>query len=205
MLKLFNKLQDYLEVLDRVDFLGPLVLRLYLVPVMWMAGMQKFENFDALVVWFSNSDGGLGLPFPTFVAGWATASELGGAVCLLLGFAVRWVSIPLLFTMIGAAVTVHLKNGWLMVANSTGFFASERTVAAAERLSTANVILQEHGNYAWLTEHGSLVILNNGVEFAITYAVMLVALMMWGAGRYISLDYWISQKFRRYKPAYYYD
>ena len=204
MLKLLNKLQDYLDLTDKIDFLAPLALRLYLVPVMWMAGMRKFENFDNVVEWFANPEWGLGLPMPEFIAGWATASELVGAVCLLLGFAVRWASIPLLLTMIGAAFTVHIKNGWLAIAESTGFFATERTVAAAERLAQAKQILQQQGNFESLTEHGSLVILNNGVEFSVTYAVMLLTLITIGGGK-ISLDYWISKKFRRYKPSYYYD
>ena len=35
-----------------------------------------------------------------------------------------------------------------------------------------------------------MVILNNGIEFAVTYAVMLLALIAQGGGRYVSLDYW---------------
>lgn len=46
----------------------------------------------------------------------------------------------------------------------------------------------EHGNYDWLTSSGSVVILNNGIEFAATYFVMLLALFFMGGGRYVSLD-----------------
>jgi hypothetical protein len=65
-----------------------------------------------------------------------------------------------------------------------------------ERLDTAKSILQEHGNYSWLTEHGSFVVLNNGIEFAATYFIMLLALFFAGAGNYISLDYWIARRWR---------
>jgi uncharacterized membrane protein YphA (DoxX/SURF4 family) len=41
------------------------------------------------------------------------------------------------------------------------------------------------------------VILNNGIEFAATYFVMLLSLFFTGAGRFFSLDYWIYQVFRR--------
>ena len=41
----------------------------------------------------------------------------------------------------------------------------------------------------WLTENGSFVVLNNGIEFAATYFIMLLALFYLGAGRYISMDY----------------
>ena len=35
----------------------------------------------------------------------------------------------------------------------------------------------------------------NGVEFAVTYLIMLLALAFLGAGRYVSLDYWIRKRF----------
>lgn len=35
--------------------------------------------------------------------------------------------------------------------------------------------------------------LNNGIEFSITYFVMLLALLFMGAGRYVSVDYWIER------------
>lgn len=203
MIRFLNKLQGYLDSIQTVDFLGPLALRLYLAPILWMAGIRKLENFDSTVAWFANSEWGLGLPMPTLLAGLATGSEVLGAVFLLLGFAVRWISIPLFITMIVAAVTVHLKNGWLAISEPIGLFASDRTVAAAGRLSRAKEILQQHGDYDWLTEQGSLVILNNGVEFAVTYAIMLLVLFFVGAGRYFSLDYWIAKSFRHSKNTYY--
>ncbi|NOR80677.1 MAG: DoxX family membrane protein [Methyloprofundus sp.] len=203
MIKLLNKLQDSLDSIQAVDFLGPLALRLYLAPIMWMAGIRKLENFDSTVAWFANPEWGLGLPMPTLLAGLATGSEVLGAVFLLFGFAVRWISIPLFITMIVAAVTVHLKNGWLAISEPIGLFASDRTVAAAGRLNRAKEILQQHGDYDWLTEQGSLVILNNGVEFAVTYAIMLLILIFVGAGRYFSLDYWIAKSFRHSKSTYY--
>ena len=57
-------------------------------------------------------------------------------------------------------------------------------------------LLREHGNYDWLTETGSITVLKNGIEFAATYFIMLLALFFTGAGRYLSLDYWIARKWR---------
>ncbi|MEE9160771.1 MAG: AraC family transcriptional regulator, partial [Gammaproteobacteria bacterium] len=37
---------------------------------------------------------------------------------------------------------------------------------------------------------------NNGVEFAATYFIMLLALLVIGGGKYASLDYWLAKKFR---------
>jgi len=95
-------------------------------------------------------------------------------------------------TMIVAAVTVHLQNGWLAIAEGSGFFASERTVGAIERLDRAKDILRENGNYDWLTENGSIVILNNGIEFAATYSIMLLVLFFVGPGK-ASIDHLISK------------
>jgi len=127
----------------------------------------------------------------------ASLTEAGGAVLLLFGLGVRWISIPLMGTMIVAAVTVHLQNGWLAIAEGAGFFATERTMGAIERLDRAKDILKEHGNYSWLTENGPIVMLNNGIEFAATYFIMLLALLVIGGGKYVSVDYWIATRFRK--------
>jgi len=197
MLAFFNQAQRILNLSTKVDFIAPLALRFYLVPIMWMAGTKKLTNFDSTVQWFGNSEWGLGLPFPSVLASLVTSVEIIGAIFLLLGFAVRWISIPLFFTMIGAALSVHWKNGWLAIAEPNGFFANERTIEAAVRLAKAKEILHNHGNYEWLTEQGSFVILNNGIEFAATYSLMLLVLFFMGAGRYLSIDYWLAQKFIR--------
>ena len=196
MIKCINKLQAMLDCTRSIDFLAPLALRLYLVPIFWMAGTKKLSAFDSTVDWFGNPDYGLGLPYPYLMAGLATWVEIIGAVLLFIGLAVRWVSIPLMVTMAVAAVTVHLQNGWLAIAEGSGFFANERTSGAVERLSAAKDILREHGNYSWLTENGSVVILNNGIEFSATYFIMLLVLFFIGSGKYLSLDFWVAKKFK---------
>lgn len=188
--------QSLLNSTRVLDFLGPLALRLYLVPIFWMAGTKKLADMDSIVAWFGNSDWGLGLPFPTLLAWLATLTEVGGAILLFFGLATRWISIPLLITMIVAAASVHLQNGWLAIAEGSGFFASDRTAGAIERLAVAKDILREHGNYDWLTENGSIVILNNGIEFAATYSIMLLVLFFIGPGK-ASLDHLISKKFNQ--------
>jgi uncharacterized membrane protein YphA (DoxX/SURF4 family) len=194
---LLVQLQHLLDKTRAFDFLGPLALRLYLVPIFWMAGTKKLADMDSIIAWFGNPDWGLGLPFPELLA-WAVAlTETGGAILLLVGFAVRWISIPLMITMVVAAVTVHLPNGWLAIAEGSGPFATERTMAAIERLDRAKEILRENGNYEWLTEYGNFVVLNNGIEFAATYFIMLLVLFFIGGGRYFSMDYWIRKAFMR--------
>lgn len=195
MISLITRLDGLLRPTAAVDFLAPLAVRLYLVPIFWMAGTKKFADFDSTVEWFGNPDWGLGLPFPEMMAFLAASTETLGAVLLLVGLMVRWISIPLMVTMAVAAVTVHWQNGWLAIAEGAGsLFASERTIGAVERLDAAKNILREHGNYGWLTENGSFVVLNNGIEFAATYFIMLLALFFVGGGRYVSLDYWLARR-----------
>jgi uncharacterized membrane protein YphA (DoxX/SURF4 family) len=187
------KAQSMLNATRAVDFLGPLALRLYLVPIFWMAGTKKLGSMDSTIEWFGNSDWGLGLPLPALMAWLATSTEIIGAILLLIGLAVRWISIPLMITMFVAAVTTHLHNGWLAIAEGSGIFASERTMAAVERLDKAKDILKEHGNYSWLTEHGNFVVLNNGIEFAATYFIMLLVLFFSGPGK-ASIDHLFFSK-----------
>lgn len=194
MRDLIRRLNKPLEFLAFADFLAPLALRLYLVPVFWMAGSNKLQSMESTIAWFGNPDWGLGLPLPALLAWLATLTEAIGAVLLLIGLGVRWISLPLMITMLVAAFAVHWQNGWLAIAEKTGVFATERTVEATERLDRAKDILQEHGNYGWLTEHGNFVVLNNGIEFAATYFVMLLALFCFGSGK-AGVDYWLNRKF----------
>jgi uncharacterized membrane protein YphA (DoxX/SURF4 family) len=193
MLQLFKAANDILDKSRKLDFIAPLLLRLYLVPIFWMAGTKKLKSFDSTVEWFGNEDWGLGLPFPELMAFLATWTEVLGAILLLLGLAVSWIAVPLMVTMVVAAMTVHWQNGWLAIAEGCGFFASDRTAGAIDRLSRGKEILQEYGNYSWLTENGSFVILNNGIEFSATYFIMLLVLFFTGGGRFVSLDYWFLQ------------
>ena len=179
--------------LRHLDGLAPLALRLLLVPVLWMAGTHKLADFESTVAWFGNPDWGLGLPFPWLMAFLATSTELVGAVLLALGLATRWIAIPLMVTMLVAATTVHLENGWQAIADAGAPFANERVLESAEKLDRAKEILQEHGNYDWLTSSGNFVVLNNGIEFAATYFVMLLALFFAGGGRYVSVDWWLAR------------
>lgn len=190
--------------LDRFDWLGPLALRLYLAPVFWVAGMNKAGGFENVVNWFGNDEWGLGLPFPGLMAFLATAAEVAGGVLLLLGLATRWITVPLIATMIVAMTTVHWENGWQAVHDAQSPFASKYTVgieaddagAAAARLDRAKDILRDNGDYQWLTEKGGFVVSNSGVEWAVTYLVMLLALLFTGAGR-VSLDHLLAR--RRHK------
>ena len=185
--KMMGSLYCGLNKTCTLDFLAPLAMRLYLVPVFWMAANTKWNpldessTLDATIQWFGNPDWGLGLPYPELMAYMAWGAEYFGAILLLIGLAVRWVSIPLMITMIVAIFAVHWDNGWLAIAEPSA------------QLDAAKSLLKEHGNYEWLTEKGNFVILNNGIEFATTYLIMLLALFFTGAGKYFSIDYWLTR------------
>ncbi len=210
---LFNFIYDILDRLKALDFTAPLLLRIFLAPIFIYAGYGKlqlgvadvsfFEMFLAkpsVVGWFGNPDWGLGLPFPNllaFMAGW---TEFLGGWFLLFGFMVRLISIPLMVTMIVAATTAHWDNGWHALPESKltapWEWRVDKIEEAQKRKTKAIEVLKEHGNYQWLTEHGSITVLKNGIEFAATYFLMLLALFFLGAGRFFSLDYWLSKVFR---------
>ena len=204
MIKRCFKIQQKLQLLTRhIDGVVLLLIRLYLAPVMVQVGWQKLANFDSTVQWFGDAEFGLGLPFPYLLAILASLAEFIGGLLLVPGLAVRWVSIPLLITMIVAMVTVHAENGWLAIADSNSWLAdgtllmNPSVMEAPEKLAAAKSLLEEHGYIEWLTSSGNFVILNNGIEFAATYFVMLLVLLCFGAGRYTSIDYYLSQYIAR--------
>ncbi|GGA69881.1 hypothetical protein GCM10011369_09430 [Neiella marina] len=223
MNRLYAAAQKTSDKVNLVDFLAPLVFRLILAPVMIIAGYNKlrigdadagvFEQFLAkpnIVAWFGNPEWGLGLPAPdllAFLAGWA---EFGGGWLLLFGFLTRLVVIPLLITMLVAAFSVHWVNGWHAIAPANGstsvatFFDWFGFNAAAESLQNSNEvsdrlerirsIVEANGKPSYLYETGPVVILNNGIQFAAIYFSMLLSLLFTGAGRWLSVDYWLARK-----------
>ena len=202
---ILNRAQDLLNHVRFIDFIGPVLLRIYLVPVFFFAGRNKWdplaeggtlnpaEGLEGIAGWFGST---LELPAPLLMAILAWSAEYLGAIALALGLAVRWICIPMMFTMIVAMTTVHWDHGWQAVHDLKSPHASENAEAAIERLNRSKSILKEHGNYGWLTEHGGLVSSNNGIEWAATYFIMLMALFFLGGGRYFSVDYWIARKYR---------
>lgn len=204
MIKIYQQFVARLQLANGIPLF---LLRLYLAPVMIQAGWNKASSFDSIVDWFGNEDYGLGLPIPFVMAFLATAAELVGAVLLLFGALTRLVSIPLMITMVVAMVSVHADNGWLAIADASSWLAdgtivlNESVMAAPEKLSAAKSLLQNHGHYEWLTSSGNFVVLNNGIEFAATYFIMLLVLFVYGGGRFLSVDYYFKQFFAPKMPS----
>lgn len=188
MFAMMQRIEDQLiSMLKHMDGLPSLLMRLYLVPVLWMAGSNKLMHLQATIDWFANPETGLGLPFAQILAPLAAGTEVLGALLLLLGLGTRLISIPLMAVMVVAALTVHLENGWYAIATQDH--------AAAARLAGFMGWLKQTfpGRHGYVQEYGRLVVLNNGVEFAATYFIMLLALFFSGSGRYVSVDYWLAR------------
>ena len=207
------------QFVKHFDGAASVLLRLILAPVLIAAGWEKITGDN----WFHHQMDAFPFPFnvlPTdiswFLAAW---TEFLGGIALLVGLATRLIAIPLAVTMFVAAYAVHLDNGWPAIAPSSPpdlcvngseahaastvferyircYNVNERTIEASKRLSRAREILREHGNYGYLNGSGSLVKLNSGIEFAASYFAMLIALLIIGGGRYLSLDYFLGRWLR---------
>jgi uncharacterized membrane protein YphA (DoxX/SURF4 family) len=172
--------------LKHLDGIPPLLFRILLFFPLYEAGARKFANFSSTSEWF----GSMGFPLPDVMTFLAASAEMIGGIFILIGFATRWATIPLMITMLVAALAVHWDNGWYAIAQSSD-------PEVGKRLDMARNILQEYGNYSWLTAKGGYAILQNGIEFAATYFIMLASLFFTGGGRYFSVDYWLNKVFQK--------
>ena len=171
-----------LEWMRIFDFIAPLAIRLFLAPMLWVAGVQHLGLFSSpeFAVWnpltWSNPEAfqqnvtnvgditvlGMGAATLLTVIG---VIELLSALLLILGFAVRWVTLALLFVMTVLAI-IALGN--------------------ADFWSSMGQLVMTHG-YSNMT--------NNPVEMYLVYFVMLIALFFMGAGRWVSLDWFVYRHF----------
>jgi len=163
-----------------LDFLPPLLFRLFLAPLLWVSGQQKLGLFTgADTVWYNPltwvngetyqaaaakmSDlpliGGLSDMLPALVGG----LEIVGAFLLLIGFAVRWISLPLLF-LVGLTAFMAL-NGQDIIATLKELFLT----------------------------HGYSDMSTSAFSKALIYFLMLLSLFFMGAGRFFSVDWFLHR------------
>jgi putative oxidoreductase len=92
--------------------LGLALLRVGIGGIFVAHGIQKLAVFgiSGLAGFMTQ----IGVPFPTLSAVAVTAAELLGGLALVAGFFTRWAALPLAFSMIVAALTVHLKAGFFL-------------------------------------------------------------------------------------------
>ena len=167
-----------------LDFLPPLLFRLFLAPLLWYSGQQKLGLFTAAdTVWYNpltwvNSatyqaaiDQMSSVPLmsflPSSLLGFVGWLEVIGAFLLFIGFAVRWISIPLL-GLIAITALVAL-NGQDIVEALKG-------------------VVMGHG-YTDMTE--------SVFGKSIIYLLMLLALFFMGAGRFFSVDWFLYRRLNK--------
>jgi uncharacterized membrane protein YphA (DoxX/SURF4 family) len=193
-MQFLKKVQGWLDATRKIDFLAPAAIRLYLAPVFILAGMNKLSNAENVASYFEY----LGIPAPELMVYVAGTTEFVGGILLIAGLAVRWIAVPLMFTMVVAASTAHWENGWHVLPETEltmpWEWRKDLIEGAVERRNMARSLLREHGNYSWLTETGGITILKNGIEWAATYFVLLLPLFFGGAGK-LSVDHLVARKF----------
>jgi len=86
-----------------------------------------------------------------------------------------------------AGMSVHWSHGWAAIAG--------KTTEAAMRMDGLMAWLAQDfpSRFNYVTEFGDPVVLNNGMEFTVTYTIMILVLFFYGAGRFVSLDYWFEK------------
>lgn len=167
------------------DFLAPLAIRLLLVPLFWIDGINRLGLFSAdnfvwldPFTWWNQTEflvqaeklnqgllAGMGVENLNFLLG---GLELVGAVLLALGLAVRWMVLGLLFVIVVLAL------------NSIG--GPQAVAASAQAL--------------W-QQYGTRLLIQNPLEVYVMYFVLLLSLFFMGAGRWFSLDWFIYRNFAR--------
>lgn len=111
-------LQFYKNISNKLDGLRdlpPLFFRLILAYGFYTPAMMKWGNINSIAEWF----GSIGIPLPTLNAYLAASTEMAAVILLPLGLATRFLSVPLIITMIVATITVHGGNGF--EAGNNGF------------------------------------------------------------------------------------
>ena len=173
-----------LEWMRIFDFIAPLAIRLFLAPMFWVSGVKHlglFSSSDFVIynplTWvnteaFQQSAAAMS---NTVLSGVGAESvliligtiEIVAAIFLVLGFAVRWVVLALMFVVVVLG---------LMSMGEAGF------------LTTMQQLVMSHG-YTDMA--------NNMTEVYLVYFVLLLALFFMGAGRWFSLDWYIYRNFMK--------
>ncbi|MBW6479653.1 MAG: DoxX family protein [Bacteroidales bacterium] len=143
-IKMYQKMTGKLSNLTDLPLF---FFRLILAVGFFTPAMMKWKNIGGIAEWF----GSMGIPMPLLNAYMAATTEMAAVILLPLGLATRFISIPLMITMVVAIVTVHIGNG---------FNAGD-----------------------------------NGYEIPLYYMLMLLALLISGAGKF-SLDHLISGRIK---------
>jgi putative oxidoreductase len=92
--------------LERIAWLPPLSMRLFVGYFFLETGWGKIHNLDGFIQRFIQ----WGIPWPGFLAPLSAYTELVGGALTIVGLGTRLVSIPMIVNMIVAIISVNLKH-----------------------------------------------------------------------------------------------
>lgn len=95
-----------LRCADSLDWLGPLVVRLFFGYFWLETGWAKLHNLDAFTERFI----GWGIPFPAFSAALSAETEFVAGGLIMIGLLTRLAAIPMIINMVVAIALVVIKN-----------------------------------------------------------------------------------------------
>jgi putative oxidoreductase len=98
--------EKLLRLARSLDWLGPLVVRLFFGYFWLETGWAKLHNLDGFTERFVN----WGIPFPAFSAGASAWLEFVGGGLIMLGLFTRLTAIPMIVNMVVAIALVVIKN-----------------------------------------------------------------------------------------------
>ncbi|SDZ77667.1 DoxX protein [Thiothrix caldifontis] len=173
-----------LEWMRVFDFIAPLAIRLFLAPMFWVSGVKHlglFSSSDFVIynplTWINTEafQQSVAAMSNTVLAGMGAETlliligtiEIVAAILLVLGFAVRWVVLALMFAVVVLG---------LMAMGEAGFLTTMQQLVMS---------------------HGYTTMVNNQTEVYLVYFVLLLALFFMGAGRWVSLDWFIYRGFMK--------
>jgi len=95
-----------LKFADSLDWLGPLVVRLFFGYFWLETGWAKLHNLAVFTERFIS----WGIPFPAFSAALSAGTEFIGGGLIMIGLLTRLTAIPMIINMVVAIAMVVIKN-----------------------------------------------------------------------------------------------
>jgi hypothetical protein len=184
---IFRWLDTAFRRVQLLDFLPLLAIRIYL-PIFYEGAHAKLTGFSALVQWFGAPAAGRAQHAGSAAHGDAGHRDGNGRVHLSRAW-------PLHAADLDPADGDH--DGCRAVGSLVAWLGCDRGqdggVDPALQAFMEWLAQNFPGRFNYITKLGDPIILNNGIEFTVTYVIMLAVLLFYGAGRFLSLDYWIAR------------
>jgi putative oxidoreductase len=95
-----------LQLLDRLRWLPPLLMRIFVGYFFFETGFAKTQN----IATFAQRFAGWNIPYPYFNAVLSAYTETIGGALIIAGLLTRIVSIPMMINMVVAIATVKIKQ-----------------------------------------------------------------------------------------------